>query len=282
MAPVSEAVRSVTITPGTGNVRAFLKQIAADLATRSRRLVQALASRMELIILGWLIVFLSVAALKVAAAPTPIHSARDLADLFLPYALAAFAPIAGYRLAMAAFPGGVLPAQPSFRFALYGRWRQVDPTHARSHAAFGPYGFMASLLIGMLLNIPVRSFEFLLAVPAMNSHAPLWGTTIFHVMAFDVIAMNFLYGVCFVMALRSVPLFPRMLLFAWMMDISLQLAIAQHVSASADLPRTVALALEGLLKSNVTKVLISAGLWIPYLLLSDRVNVTYRSRTRVA
>jgi hypothetical protein len=83
------------------------------------------------------------------------------------------------------------------------------------------------------------------------------------------------------MALRSVPLFPRMLLFAWMMDISLQLAIAQHVSASADLPRTVALALEGLLKGNVTKVLISAGLWIPYLLLSDRVNVTYRSRTRI-
>jgi hypothetical protein len=84
------------------------------------------------------------------------------------------------------------------------------------------------------------------------------------------------------MALRSVPLFPRMLLFAWMMDISLQVAIAQHVTANGDLPRTVAFALEGLLKSNVTKVLISAGLWIPYLLLSDRVNVTYRSRTRVA
>jgi hypothetical protein len=137
---------------------------------------------------------------------------------------------------------------------------------------------MASLLIGMLLNVAIRSFEFLLAVPAMNHHAPEWGTTIFHMMAFDVIAMNFLYGVCFVMALRSIPLFPRMLLFAWFMDLFMQLAIARSVASVADLPATVALALQELLSGNVTKVLISVAVWLPYLLLSERVNVTYRSR----
>ena len=114
------------------------------------------------------------------------------------------------------------PAQPGFRLARYGRWRRIDTVGAHAHPAFGPFGFMASLLIGMLLNVAVRSFEFLLAVPAMNHHAPAWGTTIFHMMAFDVIAMNFLYSVCFVMALRSIPLFPRTLLFAWLMDLFMQ------------------------------------------------------------
>jgi hypothetical protein len=33
-----------------------------------------------------------------------------------------------------------------------------------------------------------------------------------------------------------------------------------------------------LLEGNVKKVLISAGLWLPYLLLSRRVNVTFRHR----
>jgi len=40
----------------------------------------------------------------------------------------------------------------------------------------------------------------------------------------------------------------------------------------------VASALHSLLDGNVKKVLISMGLWLPYLLLSTRVNVTYRHR----
>jgi hypothetical protein len=35
-----------------------------------------------------------------------------------------------------------------------------------------------------------------------------------------------------------------------------------------------------LLDNNVKKVLISAALWLPYLLLSRRVNVTFRHRLR--
>jgi hypothetical protein len=33
-----------------------------------------------------------------------------------------------------------------------------------------------------------------------------------------------------------------------------------------------------MLTGNVKKVLISMALWLPYLLLSTRVNVTYRHR----
>ena len=259
-------------------LRVRARRVAVALSERSRRLVLAIPPRMETVILAWLLMFGAAAALRIAFAISPIENPRDFAEIFLPYALAALAPVAGYRLAMAAFPPGVLPGQPGLRLAFVGRWRRLDPLGARAHPAFGPFGFMASLLVGMLLNVPVRSFEFLLAVPAMNHHAPAWGTAIFHMMAFDLIAMNFLYAVCFVMALRSIPLFPRMLLFAWIMDLFLQLAIARTVAASADLPATVAAALQELLGGNMTKVLISAAIWLPYLLLSERVNVTYRSR----
>jgi hypothetical protein len=44
------------------------------------------------------------------------------------------------------------------------------------------------------------------------------------------------------------------------------------------LPGDVAAALQTLLTGNVKKVLISVCLWLPYLLLSTRVNVTYRQR----
>jgi hypothetical protein len=33
-----------------------------------------------------------------------------------------------------------------------------------------------------------------------------------------------------------------------------------------------------MLEGNLKKVLISAAIWLPYLILSDRVNVTYRQR----
>ncbi|QNP43076.1 hypothetical protein H9L15_14105 [Sphingomonas daechungensis] len=53
---------------------------------------------------------------------------------------------------------------------------------------------------------------------------------------------------------------------------------AELVARTAGLPTEVANPLQSLLDGNVKKVLISIGLWLPYLLLSRRVNVTYRSR----
>jgi hypothetical protein len=260
------------------SIARWLARPGAGLTERSRRMIRSLAPRMEAVILAWLLLFGAAAVIRAGFALSPIRGTIDFAEIFLPYALIALAPIAGYRIAMAAFPSGVLPGQPGFRLAFFGNWQKLAPADARAHPAFGPFGFMASLLIGMLLNVAARSLEFLLAVPAMNHHAPEWGVTIFHAMAFDVIAMNFLYAVCFVMALRSIPLFPRMLLFAWFMDLFLQFAIARVVTGIVELPADVAFALYELQSGNVTKVLMSAGIWLPYLLLSDRVNVTYRSR----
>lgn len=266
------------LAPGWAVFAVGLREWVDRLSERSRRFVLALAANMDWVISAWIMVFMASAAIRCLFAAVPIHGIGDFAETLLPYCVAGFAPVLGYRLTMAAFPPRHLPAQPSFRLARLGRWRTLDPLAVRGHPAFGPFGFMASLLLGIMLNVPVRSFEFLLAVPAMNHHAPEWGITLLYIMAFDLVAMNFLYMACFVMALRSIPYFPRLLGVAWMLDITMQLGIARTLAAAPDLPGPVAVALEGLLRDNVTKVLISAGVWLPYILLSARVNVTYRSR----
>jgi len=97
-------------------------------------------------------------------------------------------------------------------------------------------------------------------------------------MTFDVVLFTSLYAVAFVSALRRSPLFPRLLAAIWMADLVSQLGIARYVTASSDLPAPVADALHSLLNGNVKKVLISVCLWLPYLMLSTRVNVTFRHR----
>ena len=82
----------------------------------------------------------------------------------------------------------------------------------------------------------------------------------------------------FVAALRRVPSFPRLLAGIWVLDLALQGLTARMVAAEPGLPEKVAHALQGLLTGNVWKVLISIGIWLPYLLLSKRVNVTFRHR----
>jgi len=75
-----------------------------------------------------------------------------------------------------------------------------------------------------------------------------------------------------------VPLFPRLLAAVWMVDLAMQLGIAGAVASSDGLPPAVGDALHTLLDGNVKKVLISVALWLPYLLMSKRVNVTFRHR----
>jgi hypothetical protein len=130
----------------------------------------------------------------------------------------------------------------------------------------------------MLLNVPVRSLEFLAAVPAMNGNAPLWGQVLLAAMTADVVMMNFLYMVCFVAALRCAPWFPRLLVLTWGLDITSQLAMANMVGGVDGLPHSVGSAMGTLLSGNVQKVAISMAIWLPYLLLSERVNLTYRMR----
>lgn len=253
-------------------------RVARSLLERSNRISVFLNCRMEMVALAWLAVFTLAALPRILAPETPIDGVAQWVWHILPYALIALAPVVGFLIAAASFPLGTMIRQPEIRLSLYGKWRRVSILEARSNPAFGPRGFLVSLLVGLLLNVVVRSLEFLAAMPAMGAHAPEWGYRLFGAMVADVVIMNFFYMVCFVMALRSIPFFPRMLLLAWGVDIMMQLIVWTHASKIRDVPPQVLLVLEDLISANMTKVMISMVVWLPYLILSDRVNVTYRQR----
>jgi hypothetical protein len=137
---------------------------------------------------------------------------------------------------------------------------------------------MVSLMVGMMLNVPVRALEYFAAMPPVGEGAPRWLSALHFAMTFDVVLFTSLYMIAFVAALRHVPLFPRLLAAIWCADLTMQLFTAELVVKAGHLPHGVALALESLLTGNVKKALISIALWLPYLLLSKRVNVTYRHR----
>jgi hypothetical protein len=137
---------------------------------------------------------------------------------------------------------------------------------------------MVSLLVGMMLNVPMRVLEYLVAIPPLPAATPPWLSALHFAMTFDAVLFSSLYMIAFVAALRRAPLFPRLLLAIWVCDLAMQLTTAHLVMATGSVPAGVADALQTILSGNVKKVLISMALWLPYLLLSTRVNVTYRHR----
>lgn len=189
-------------------------------------------------------------------------------------------PAAGIVLAARLFPKSSLVALPEILLARIGSWRQVDALTAQSHRSFGANGLMTGLAIGLLINIMVRTGEFLTAVPIMASEGPAWARMLFFSLAIDCISFNLLYAAAFIMAVRHVPWFPRILLLIWTMDVVSQQLIA-HLLGGQVLPPNVGTALTTLLTGNIQKTMISMALWLPYLLLSERVNITYRRRVRL-
>ncbi len=188
------------------------------------------------------------------------------------------APFASTLLALRWFRDAHLQAQPVFRLAQVGRWTSVSRHEAERNELYGTSGVMVSLLVGMMLNVPVRALEYLAAMPPIAATAPAWLSALHFAMTFDVVLFGSLYMIAFVAALRRAPLFPRLLLAIWICDVAMQLFTAELVTGAGNLPPDVARALHGLLDGNVKKVLISVALWLPYLLLSKRVNITYRRR----
>jgi predicted neutral ceramidase superfamily lipid hydrolase len=259
--------------------RARLASARRSLHRRSLVLIVAAERRLGLIAVIWT-GLVGIALAGRLAATVHVHGAAMywFASLAL-YALIALAPLAGIILAARAFPRGALIALPEIALARIGRWRQLDPLTAHAHPSFGASGLMAGFAIGLLINIAVRTSEFLMAVPAIAAVSNGWSHMLFLTLAIDCILFNLLYAAAFIMAVRHAPWFPRVMLLIWLADIMSQLLIAQLLGTTP-LPGSVAAALTGLLTANVQKTLISIALWLPYLLLSERVNVTYRRRVR--
>ena len=253
-------------------------KVADRFNARTQAMVIGIESGLPRLMLWWTVATSFACGIRVAFAATPIEGFAHHAMSLAPYALVVAAPVASLMLALRWFPSGRPLPQPETRLARFGRWRTIEPNVARSLPLYGASGIMASLLLGMLINIPVRTIEFLAAMPATGDSPPAWFAMLFALMLFDVVLFSSLYAVAFVAALRHVPLFPRLLAAIWGMDILMQTLIARAMGSISDLPPAVAMALHDLLEGNVKKVLISMALWTPYLLLSRRVNLTYRSR----
>jgi hypothetical protein len=242
---------------------------------KSAALLLSIETRLDRLMMYWLLVAGIASALRIAT--SPIHGSLSAGGLF-PYLLLIVAPFASMVLALRWFADGERLPQPQWRLARGGSWRSVSTDEARAHPLYGAGGLMVSLLVGMLINVPLRATEYLAAMPALGGQVPPWLSTLHMVMTLDVVLLSSLYTIAFVAALRRVPLFPRLLAAIWVVDLVMQLGIAKVTVAVGGLPVDVAAALQGLLQGNVKKVLISVALWLPYLLMSTRVNVTYRSR----
>jgi hypothetical protein len=234
-----------------------------------------LENRLDRIMQAWLLLAGLACAIRITFSP---RNAPLGLEGVLPYLLLILAPFASIVLALRWFADGDSQPQPRFRLAWLGRWRSVSRPEAAAHPLYGAGGIMVSLLVGMLLNIPIRALEYLAAMPAISGPVPAWLSVLHGMMTLDVVLMSSLYAIAFVAALRHVPLFPRLLVAIWGLDLTMQLLTAQLVAGTPGLPPTVGDALHTLLEGNVKKVLISMGLWLPYLLLSKRVNLTYRQR----
>jgi hypothetical protein len=251
-------------------------QLSHNMKTRSAALLLTIDNRLDRILQAWLLVAGLLSAARIALSPHPMGVPAF--STFASYMLLVVAPFASTLLALHWFRDGHKQAQPVTRLAQFGRWRNVDRTEAERQALYGAGGIMVSLLVGMMLNVPVRALEYLAAMPPIPNGAPAWLSSLHFAMTLDVVLFGSLYMIAFVAALRRVPLFPRLLVAIWIGDLTMQLFTAELVTRSGDLPTGVATALHGLLEGNVKKTLISVALWLPYLLLSKRVNVTYRNR----
>jgi hypothetical protein len=251
----------------------LVRRTQGKLYARSLTLLSGLEDNLGRIALWWMVAVAAAAALRIAV--SPLQSVQPVS--VAPYLLLVCAPVASFLLALRWFADGPAMPQPRMRLALIGRWRDVSPAEASRHPLHGTSGIMVSLLIGMLLNVPVRAAEYLVTMPAIPPAVPGWLAVLHNAMTMDVVIISSLYVVAFAMALRRSPMFPRFLAMVWIADVAAQMLIARTVMAT-DVPPGVASALHELLQGNLTKVAISAGLWLPYLLLSTRVNVTFRNR----
>jgi len=254
----------------------MLKPISERLRARSAAVLHSLDSGLDRLLKLWLLVALFGCSARAASASAGIEQIG--APSYISYVLLMVAPVVSTLLALRWFEAADDRPQLSSRLARAGRWRAVSADEARAHPLYGTSGIMVSLLVGMLLNVPVRAAEYLAAMPPVPIGAPRWVTILQTAMTFDVVLFTSLYPIAFVAALRRAPIFPRLLAAIWVCDIAMQLGIASAVASTTHLPADVAHALRTLLTGNVEKVLISVCLWLPYLLLSTRVNVTFRQR----
>lgn len=271
----------MSVITAQGLFERFRQGLVTRLLAESRRAAAFIERHMTTILIGWVILTVLVGGLKVAllvAAYPKLAEVDLLASIIGSYLLVAAAPVVAFALVNRIFPKGQTAAQPGLRLCRVGRWEAVSAIDARQRPNFGMSGLLVSLVGGLMLSVSMRAFEYFVAMPAVPDVAPDWALAMFRIMTFDLIFFSFLYSVCISMALRAAPLFPRMLCYTWICDLLMQIAIARHMVGAGGLPAEVAEALQPYLLMNIKKILISVVIWLPYLIVSKRINLTFRLR----
>ena len=223
-------------------------EIRQKMRARSASLLITLDNKLDRILFWWLIIAGTASIARIALTPHKLPMAP--VSTFASYMLLVVAPFASTLLALRWFSDGDLHPQPSIRLARVGRWIPISRQQAQAHPLYGTTGIMVSLLVGMMLNVPVRAAEYFAAMDPLPQAAPHWLSVLHFAMTLDVVLFGSLYMIAFVAALRRMPLFPRLLLVIWLADLTMQLATAQMVSAT-HIPAPVADAVHTLLIGNV-------------------------------
>ena len=133
----------------------MIDRLKHRMTARSAALLVSIENRLDRIIFGWLILAGLAAASRIAFSPSPVASW----PAFSSYMLLVAAPAVSTLLALHWFRNGHLQPQPNTRLAIAGRWRDVSRSEAERHRLYGANGIMVSLLVGMMLNVPVRAAE---------------------------------------------------------------------------------------------------------------------------
>ena len=236
------------------------------------KLAGRLQAGLPLICRAWLLLSLGAVLMRTIFSPGAWMPASMLTTLALAAPAIVLLAVLRYYQPSAFF------AQPPTRLARLGRWRQLDNLSARDFQQYGTAGLLTMLLGGLLLNVPVRAAEFLVAMPIPRPDAPSWYLTFYGLMLIDLALLCSCYAGLVGLAVRKVPHFPRLLVATWLLDIAAQLVIGGTMAVVSNVPASVMGQLPTLLHGNIEKVGISVAIWLPYLLLSQRVNLTFRHR----
>jgi hypothetical protein len=264
-------------------MRRIADRIAARLLKESRRIAGFLERHVPALLLVWAVLAIGGGLIRIGLLfqAFPRLGLNDLRPgLVAPYLMIALAPALAYFLASRSYPKDRELRQPNQTLAKLGNWQNVTWDHARAAPGYGMQGLLVSLAAGMLFSMLMRMGTYFLALPALPPRAPAWATAVFDIMTFDLVFLSFMYMVCFTMALRAAPLFPRMLVLTWCYDLLMQLVIVRYVFSAGAVPGEIIGPFQQLLGGNIRKVLISVAIWLPYLIVSARVNLTFRNRIR--
>src|SRR5690242_628185 len=107
------------------------------LQARSVAILRTLDTRIDRIIIGWMILAALASALRVV--PASMRAPVSVGEV-LPYFLLVLAPAASVVLALRWFANADRLPQPQFRLARVGSWKSLTDAEASQHPLYGASG----------------------------------------------------------------------------------------------------------------------------------------------